>query len=90
MLSLREPEDPEYNLCESVELDKASFSIDHLQLLLSELGSLRASQADDKLMLQCVCDYVLHDPIYTDSTRAWFYYQCHRLDSDQMITKKGR
>ena len=82
MLSFRELEDPEYNLCESVELDKASFSIDHLQLLLTELDSLRATKADDKLMLQCVCDYVLHDPIYTDSTRAWFYCQYQRLDLD--------
>jgi len=72
MLSLRETEDPEYSLSESVELDKASFSVDRLQLLLAELDSLRMARADDQLMFQCVCDYVVHDPIYADSTRAWF------------------
>ncbi len=80
MLSLREIEDPEYSLSESVELDKVSFSVDRLQLLLAELDSLRMARADDQLMFQCVCDYVVHDPIYADSTRAWFCYQRHRVD----------
>lgn len=75
MLLHQEPEDPEYNLCESSELDKASFSIDHLHLLLAELDSLRANQADDQAKFQCVCHYVVHDPVYADSTRSWF---CHR------------
>ena len=61
-------EDPEYGFREQRAADLTLMSLDRLQLLVSELRVC----ADTRQAIERVCDYVVHDPVYNDSTRAIF------------------
>jgi hypothetical protein len=61
-------EDPEYGFREETEVDVMHLSLEKLQLLACELrGCGTHPQAIER-----VCDYVVHDPVYADSTRSIF------------------
>ena len=61
-------EDPEYGFCEETAADVMHQSLEKLQLLACELrGGGTHPQAIER-----VCDYVVHDPVYADSTRSIF------------------
>jgi hypothetical protein len=61
-------EDPEYGFREEAEADVMHLSLEKLQLLACELrGCGTYPQAIER-----VCDYVVHDPVYADSTRSLF------------------
>ncbi len=61
-------EDPEYGFCEETKADVMHLSLEKLQLLACELrGGGTHPQAIER-----VCDYVVHDPVYADSTRSLF------------------
>ena len=61
-------EDPEYGFCEEAKADVMYLSLEKLQLLACELrGCGTHPQAIER-----VCDYVVHDPVYADSTRSIF------------------
>ena len=61
-------EDPEYGFREETEVDVTLMSLEKLQLLVVEL---RACGACPQAM-ERVCDYVVHDRVYADSTRSLF------------------
>lgn len=79
MLLSQEADDPEYGFRDTTELDLALLSFEQLKLLITELDSLRRVNADDRRALERVCDYVAHDPVYADSTRAIFRSQLDKL-----------
>ena len=83
MLLSQEADDPEYGFTDTTELDLALLSFEQLMMLITELNSLRVVNADDRRALERVCDYVAHDPIYADSTRAVFRQQLEKLTSRQ-------
>jgi hypothetical protein len=83
MLLSQEADDPEYGFSDTTELDLALLSFEHLKLLITELDSMHLVNADDSRALEKVCDYVVHDPIYADSTRAIFRSQLEKLSSRQ-------
>ena len=83
MLLSQEADDPEYGFSDTTELDLALLSFEQLMLLITELNSLRVVNADDQRALERVCDYVAHDPVYADSTRAVFRSQLEKLKSRQ-------
>jgi len=83
MLLSQEADDPEYGFSDEIELDLALLSFEQLMLLITELNSLRIVNADDQRALERVCDYVTHDPVYADSTRAVFRTQLEKLKSRQ-------
>jgi hypothetical protein len=61
-------EDPEYGFREETEADVVLMSFEKLQLLAVELrGCGACPQA-----IEHVCDYVVRDPVYADSTRSLF------------------
>ena len=61
-------EDPEYGFREETEADVVLMSLEKLQLLAVELRRCGArSQA-----IEHVCEYVVRDPVYADSTRSLF------------------
>lgn len=61
-------EDPEYGFCEETSADVIHQSLVKLQLLACELrGGGTGPQSIER-----VCDYVVHDPVYADSTRSIF------------------
>ncbi len=61
-------EDPEYGFCEETKADVMHLSLEKLQLLAFELRDCGTyPQAIER-----VCDYVVHDPVYADSTRSLF------------------
>lgn len=61
-------EDPEYGFCEETAADVMHQSLEKLQLLACELrGGGTHPQAIER-----VCDYVVRDPVYADSTRSIF------------------
>ena len=61
-------EDPEYGFCEQTPADVMHQSLEKLQLLACELrGGGTHPQAIER-----VCDYVVHDAVYADSTRSIF------------------
>jgi hypothetical protein len=66
-----EEEDPEYGFREPGQTDDARAFVG-LQRLLNELSDLRASQATVETALERVCEHVMRDPVYTESTRAAF------------------
>ena len=61
-------EDPEYGFREEAEADVMLMSFEKLQLLAVEL---RACGAHPRA-IEHVCDYVVRDPVYADSTRSLF------------------
>lgn len=65
-------EDPEYGFREEVEADTTLMSLERLQLLVIELHTLRRVRGVHRRALERVCDYVVHDPVYADSTRSIF------------------
>jgi len=68
-------EDPEYGYCEETKADVMHRSLEKLQLLASELrGDGTPAQAIER-----VCDYVVHDAVYADSTRSIFQTALERL-----------
>jgi glutamine synthetase len=83
MLLSQEADDPEYGFTDTTELDLALLSFEQLMMLITELNSLRVVNADDRRALERVCDYVAHDPVYADSTRAVFRQQLEKLTSRQ-------
>lgn len=83
MLLSQEADDPEYCLVDSAELDLALLSFEQLKLLITELDSMHLANVDDSRALERVCDYVVHDPIYADSTRAVFRSQLEKLTHRQ-------
>ena len=61
-------EDPEYGFREETAADMIHQSLEKLQLLACELRDCGTyPQAIER-----VCDYVVHDPVYADSTRSLF------------------
>ena len=61
-------EDPEYGFCEETKADVMHLSLEKLQLLACELrGGGTHPQAIER-----VCDYVVRDLVYADSTRSIF------------------
>jgi hypothetical protein len=61
-------EDSEYGFCEETAADVMHQSLEKLQLLACELrGGGTHPQAIER-----VCDCVVHDPVYADSTRSIF------------------
>jgi hypothetical protein len=61
-------EDPEYGFREEADADVIHQSLEKLQLLAFELRDCGTyPQAIER-----VCDYVVHDPVYADSTRSLF------------------
>ena len=83
MLLFQEADDPEYGFSDATELDLALLSFEQLKLLITELDSMHLVNADDSRVLERVCNYVVHDPIYADSTRAVFRSQLEKLNSRQ-------
>lgn len=65
-------EDPEYGFREEAEADTTLMSLEKLQLLVIELHTLRRVRGVQRRALERVCDYVVHDPVYADSTRSIF------------------
>ncbi|NBY36463.1 MAG: hypothetical protein EBQ59_03290 [Verrucomicrobia bacterium] len=65
-------EDPEYGFREEAEADTVLMSLEKLQLLVIELRTLRRVRGVHRRALERVCDYVVHDPVYADSTRSIF------------------
>jgi len=61
-------EDPEYGFCEETEADVMLMSLEKLQLLAVELRGCAANPQ----AIEHVCDYVVRDPVYADSTRSLF------------------
>ncbi len=61
-------EDPEYGFREETAADMIHQSLEKLQLLACEL---RACGTYPRA-IERVCDYVVHDPVYADSTRSLF------------------
>ncbi len=58
-------DDPEYGFCEETKADVMHLSLEKLQLLACELRDCGTyPQAIER-----VCDYVVHDPVYADSTQ---------------------
>ena len=67
-LSRETEEDPEYGFREEAAADATHQSLEKLQLLAFELRDCGTyPQAIER-----VCDYVVHDPVYADSTRSIF------------------
>jgi hypothetical protein len=61
-------EDPEYGFREEADADVMHQSLEKLQLLAFELRDCGTyPQAIER-----VCDYVVRDPVYADSTRSLF------------------
>lgn len=61
-------EDPEYGFREETAADMIHQSLEKLQLLACELRDCGTyPQAIER-----VCDYVVRDPVYADSTRSLF------------------
>jgi hypothetical protein len=65
-------EDPEYGFREEAEADTTLMSLERLQLLAVELRTLRRVRGVHRRAIERVCDYVVHDPVYADSTRSIF------------------
>jgi len=61
-------EDPEYGFREETEADVMLMSLEKLQLLAVELRGCGANPQ----AIEHVCDYVVRDPVYADSTRSLF------------------
>ena len=61
-------EDPEYGFREETEADVMLMSFEKLQLLAVELRGCGA----DPQAIERVCDYVVRDRVYDDSTRSLF------------------
>jgi hypothetical protein len=61
-------EDPEYGFREEAEADVMLMSMEKLQLLAVELRLCGAAPQ----AIERVCDYVMRDPVYADSTRSLF------------------
>jgi len=61
-------EDPEYGFREETEVDVTLMSLEKLQLLAVELRACGACPQ----AIERVCDYVVHDRVYADSTRSLF------------------
>lgn len=61
-------EDPEYGFHAEAEADIRLMSLEKLQQLVAELRDCGARPQ----AMACVCDYVVHDPVYADSTRSLF------------------
>lgn len=65
-------EDPEYTYYENSVEDVFFRSMESLQLLATELSTLKDRQDDERVVLERVYDYVLRDSVYDLSTRACF------------------
>jgi hypothetical protein len=61
-------EDPEYGFREETDADRLLMSFENLQLLVAELRECKGPS----LAIERVCDYVVRDPVYADSTRSLF------------------
>jgi hypothetical protein len=61
-------EDPEYGFREETDADRLLMSFETLQLLVAELRESKGPS----LAIERVCDYVVRDPVYADSTRSLF------------------
>lgn len=61
-------EDPEYGFREETEADRLLMSFENLQLLAVELRE----RGNYPQAIERVCDYVVRDPVYADSTRSLF------------------
>jgi hypothetical protein len=61
-------EDPEYGFREETDADRLLMSLENLQLLVAELRECPGPS----LAIERVCDYVVRDPVYADSTRSLF------------------
>ena len=61
-------EDPEYGFREETEADRLLMSFENLQLLVADLHECKGPA----LAIERVCDYVVRDPVYADSTRSLF------------------
>ena len=66
-----EEDDPEYGLPDQ-NFHEESRALSSLQQLACELSALRASQAAVSAALERVCEHVMRDPVYSESTRAAF------------------
>ena len=66
-----EEDDPEYGFPDH-NFHEESRALSRLQQLACELSALRASQAAVSTALERVCEHVMRDPVYSESTRAAF------------------
>ncbi len=64
-------DDPEYGYREPSQPDETR-ALASLQQLVCELSALRASRAAVETALERVCEHVMRDPVYAESTRAAF------------------
>ncbi len=64
-------DDPEYGYRESGQADETR-ALASLQQLVCELSALRATQAAVETALERVCEHVMRDPVYAESTRDVF------------------
>ena len=66
-----EEDDPEYGYREPSQPDETR-ALANLQQLACELSALRATQAAVETALERVCEHVMRDPVYSESTRDVF------------------
>lgn len=66
-----EEDDPEYGFPDPDQAEEAR-ALARLQQLVCELSELRAMSAAAGTALERVCEHVMRDPVYAESTRAAF------------------